>query len=575
MSKNCGEKNKASCKRWRESLKKDESQIQKYNLKNVERMRKVRHTWKAVCEGNEKLMEEKRKYNRIRQRERRRKLLMEHEIKNTPYKCRQTLMKAVKKVEKAMPKGMHQRLKVLDVLVKQSKQFKEKETVNNSRISLSESLINAIKDFYQNDNVSVQSSGKKDTVIIEGKLVAKRFMLMTVSEAYELFKKENPSETIGKSTFFKIRPRHVQLVSKMPHNMCVCVYHANFGFLLESCTKSIPSFPTDFEKFLKAVCCDIHNEYCMTNTCKKCITDLQDQFVPVAYLANMDDEVNWQQWLKINNQIALSDTTSTLSELIMLMETKLASFKRHFFVKRAQHMYFQETRINLKPSELVIQVDFAENYRLIHQNEIQSAHFCYRQVTIFTCVAWLAGASKSFAVISDKLTHNKHDVFIFVLNLLNRIKEQYGHFSKISIFSDGSCAQFKNKYILTTLNDIMKQIGCINMEWNFFATSHGKGAVDGVGAIIKRKVWQITKAKNIVLPDALSFYQCAEKHITGIEMYFMPSAEIDNLSLQYKLDEKWKEVKGIPGISQLHSFCCDGKQVQAGSTAYANKKFFF
>lgn len=55
MSKNCGEKNKASCKRWRESLKKDESQLQKYNLKNVERMRKVRHTRKAVCEGNEKL----------------------------------------------------------------------------------------------------------------------------------------------------------------------------------------------------------------------------------------------------------------------------------------------------------------------------------------------------------------------------------------------------------------------------------------------------------------------------------------------------------------------------------------
>jgi len=47
----------------------------------------------------------------------------------------------------------------------------------------------------------------------EGQLVAKRFLLMTVSEAYELFKNDNINmELKGKSTFFGLRPRHVQLI---------------------------------------------------------------------------------------------------------------------------------------------------------------------------------------------------------------------------------------------------------------------------------------------------------------------------------------------------------------------------
>lgn len=572
------EKNKSNCKRWRENIKKDETKLQNYKFKNKERMRNARQTARTLAEGNEKLIEENRKYNRIRQRERRQKLFdmsLGRQKEKAPYECKQTLAKAVKKVEMAMPKDFDKKLKVLEVLAKKYNRIEENKNTNESSRTISERLVKAIKDFYENDDVSVQAAGKKDTIIIKGKLVAKRFMIMTVSETYELFKKYFPSEEVGLSTFFKMRPRHVQLANKMPHNMCVCMYHANFGFLLQSCSKVIPSFPRDFETFLKEVCCDIQNEYCMTSHCKKCLTEVKDDLIPLAYLANMEEEVNWQQWRKIENHIVLSNTTATISDLVFDIEANLSSFKTHFFVKRAQQKYFEDTKRNLKPSELLLQIDFAENYRLTHQNEIQSAHFSYHQVTIFTCVAWFAGASQSLAVISDKLTHNKHDVYIFVINLIIEIKKKFGNFSKVFIFSDGSCAQFKNKYILTSLADILKEIGCQSIEWNFFASSHGKGAVDGVGAVIKRKVWQITKSKNVVLPDALAFYQCAENNIKGIKIYFMPSAQIESLSIYYKLDEKWKDVQSIPGISQMHWFGCNGQQTESGRTAYSFKKIVF
>ena len=35
----------------------------------------------------------------------------------------------------------------------------------------------------------------------------------------------------------------------------------------------------------------------------------------------------------------------------------------------------------------------------------------------------------------------------------------------------------------------------LKIRWNFFATSHGKGVVDGIGGTLKRTVWRHVKAE--------------------------------------------------------------------------------
>ena len=35
----------------------------------------------------------------------------------------------------------------------------------------------------------------------------------------------------------------------------------------------------------------------------------------------------------------------------------------------------------------------------------------------------------------------------------------------------------------------------IHIHWNFFATSHGKGPVDGIGGAVKRYVWTAAKQR--------------------------------------------------------------------------------
>ena len=44
-----------------------------------------------------------------------------------------------------------------------------------------------------------------------------------------------------------------------------------------------------------------------------------------------------------------------------------------------------------------------------------------------------------------------------------------------------------------------------NIRWNFFATSHGKGAVDGVGGVLMRRAWNKVKARQVVIRNVVEF----------------------------------------------------------------------
>jgi hypothetical protein len=50
----------------------------------------------------------------------------------------------------------------------------------------------------------------------------------------------------------------------------------------------------------------------------------------------------------------------------------------------------------------------------------------------------------------------------------------------------------------------------IHIQWNYFATSHGKGVVDGIGGTVKRLVWNSVMTRKVsAVQDAMSFYRVA------------------------------------------------------------------
>jgi len=87
---------------------------------------------------------------------------------------------------------------------------------------------------------------------------------------------------------------------------------------------------------------------------------------------------------------------------------------------------------------------------------------------------------------------------------------------KIIYFSDGVASQYKNRKNFLNLCYHEKDFG-IRAEWHFSATSHGKGACDGVGGTVKRLATKASLQKpfdeQIMTP--LQLFEWASANITG------------------------------------------------------------
>lgn len=46
-----------------------------------------------------------------------------------------------------------------------------------------------------------------------------------------------------------------------------------------------------------------------------------------------------------------------------------------------------------------------------------------------------------------------------------------------------------------------------DQQWIFFAASHGKGAVDGLGGTVKRVAWTGMKSRKVILNSAEDLFQ--------------------------------------------------------------------
>ena len=125
----------------------------------------------------------------------------------------------------------------------------EEGTQSKQGLHVDEDTIKKIHAFYQRDDISRQAPGRKDVLTIRDAKGTKtkhqkRHLTSSILEVFALFKEEYPDITVGKSKFADLRPKHVLLSSKLPHNVCLCRYHENFINANNAFHKVFPECPT-------------------------------------------------------------------------------------------------------------------------------------------------------------------------------------------------------------------------------------------------------------------------------------------------------------------------------------------
>ena len=561
--------NNERVKKFREKLKADPAAYDAYLAKERERDKKQREYIKSQCSKSAAVLKRKKLAETERKRKYREKLKQKsvktpesnQNVQFSPekgsYKTNSSFGKAVSRVKQSLPQSPSKRRAVVRKLA--INEFSNLRTlltsgkVKSGRPAITNEITEKIRAFYERDDISLQQPGKRDTISVkddngEKCIKQKRILLTTIKECYEMFSKEYPDMKVKLTKFFELKPPYILNYAKMPHNVCICKYHANMDFCVKALFNVTRSFPSSSKDLLTRVVCDEDNEKCMRNACSDCADYDIASFVEETILQH---PVSWQKWSDSEGMPTLIKVSGCVKDVLNGIQKEINQFKSHCFVRRSQLYYFEKSREKPDIDTIILQIDFAENYRTLTQDEIQSCHWSHNQVTLFTAIAWLHDSKHAMIVVSDDLNHGKHAVWVFLRKILNFLKEQYSHATKVKIFSDGCAAQFKNRYTMSNLLFFEEDFN-FRGEWNFFATSHGKGAVDGVGGSVKHAVWNKVKSRSCEVQSAEDFAKIAKQVVQGIEVFHVSKLDVEK---EIKvLDERWKAVQPIPKIQSLHYF---------------------
>lgn len=125
------------------------------------------------------------------------------------------------------------------------------------------------------------------------------------------------------------------------------------------------------------------------------------------------------------------------------------------------------------------------------------------------------------AFVTDFSDHSK----IAVTTFLSKLLSEYGENARnVYFWSDGPSSQFKNRFMVAFMKLCRRQYHLESISWNYFASAHGKGAIDGVGGTLKRFVTNKMRSRALLVRDAHEF---AEATIgTAVNVKHMTEATI-------------------------------------------------
>ena len=123
----------------------------------------------------------------------------------------------------------------------------------------------------------------------------------------------------------------------------------------------------------------------MQSRCDKCKNHGLDptDFESSSESCNSDNEederektVKFQDWRRDDNGYMMkSHMIFSLEDGLELSNSRMEWLKEHIFAKSRQQSKISHFKTNLKSNEILLQVDYSQNYKSKEQNKIQSSYF--------------------------------------------------------------------------------------------------------------------------------------------------------------------------------------------------------
>ena len=262
----------------------------------------------------------------------------------------------------------------------------------------------------------------------------------------------------------------------------------------------------------------------------------------------------------------MSTMFSSLEDFIDLLCEKVDDLTAHSYTAKSQSAYLKKQKEELSQQSAIVICDFAENFQYVIQDEVQSYHWSKKYCTLHPISLYLQTDSglqtESLCVISDDVKHDTPFVHKCMELLANHLRQNHPQIKHIQYFTDGCGGQYKNFKNFLNLCHHEVDFG-LTAEWNFFATSHGKGPCDGIGGTVKRLAYleslRRTKTNYIITIDKM-FEFC--ETIKKVKFFLVRASEMD--SVREGQNRRFNAGSTVPGTQSFHHF----KPVNTSTVSY-------
>ena len=129
---------------------------------------------------------------------------------------------------------------------------------------------------------------------------------------------------------------------------------------------------------------------------------------------------------------------SSVDEEITLLANKVFALCEHHFIAKAQPHYLRTLKENLQQDEVIILLDFAENYSFVIQDAVQGFHWGNSQATLHRLVVYQASPNNileclSMCVASDHQSHYQSTFHDFLASALYPLSKKLPFVKKVVI----------------------------------------------------------------------------------------------------------------------------------------------
>ncbi|XP_039478424.1 uncharacterized protein LOC120443585 [Oreochromis aureus] len=240
---------------------------------------------------------------------------------------------------------------------------------------------------------------------------------------------------------------------------------------------------------------------------------------------------------------------------MVLYQDKLRSeTTTHFHLVQNQNREYKNMTRNCNETTVIVHVDFSEAWKCKFNSEVQSCRYGQNlpQITLHIGMFYTKHEKAGFCTISESKCQDAAAIWTYMDQVLKDIHTRLPYIDTVHFWSDSPSKQYKNKKNFLLLSAIPPQLGFKNATWNFFPTSHGKGAPDGIGATVKRCAdHTVLRGQDIV--DGRAFYEMVSSRLSGVKLHYVTTDDFQSYDTILR-----KHLKSITGTRKIHQVLAQG-----------------